>query len=215
MRKLQVFLILLAAILSLSGCSPSPGKTEATKLAHNYISGFVPGVQEKDISILKTYEKDGNTIVAVQAGGMLCDMAVIKGKDGWMGRGISCNGKFETPEKEAERYRDNLIASLNKKVEEMNKEMPSVAKDGITRNDKAEFLNNKMRFYRTILTVASSTVDPQKIDEFKKSLSTELCSKKSALEFINSGFAYEYIYNDKDGKPLFTHLVDKDVCGKL
>ena len=95
----KVMPLLFIAVCLLTACTKAPSNAESKKIAVGYLNNFIPEATEDKISIAKSYEKEGNTIVVFQAGqSMVCEMAVLKGKDGWIGRGIDCSGEFYTPE---------------------------------------------------------------------------------------------------------------------
>lgn len=215
MRRISIVIASVVAFVSLVGCSKGPNNKDASNLAMNYLSGMVPGITEKDISILKTFEKEGNTIVVVQAGGMLCDMPVIKGKDGWLARGISCNGQFESPEKSAERSRNAFFAMVKKDCEERNKKTPYYSDDRSVRYDKIEFENNSMIYKATMVDIAANEMSEKDKKEENKAKIELLCSNDGSRSLLFNGITVVYDINDKNGSPLMKSIISKGDCRNL
>ena len=128
--KKFLFVLVLSAGLCQSGCSNGPDKAASTDLAYQYLSKMVPGIEAKDIYIAKIKENSGDTIVVVQAGNMICEMPVLKGKDGWMATGISCNGQFKPAEKEvAQQSASTPAVDKEKAQQKINQLLAIVSKD--------------------------------------------------------------------------------------
>ncbi len=67
----QTFVVLFIAIsLLTAACSCAPSDREAVDLALPSLRAFVPDIEKDDISILKSYQKDTDTIVVLKAGGV-------------------------------------------------------------------------------------------------------------------------------------------------
>lgn len=212
MYRIIVAFITLIACANLFGCSKGPSNEVAKKLAQGYLSSMVPGISENEFSILKSFQQEGNTIVVVQAGGMVCNMSVIKGKHGWIAKGISCNGQFEPQEKAAERKRSFMLASMKQAVEELNKKVPTMSADGKTRNDKYELVNNTMVIYQTNVTAKASDMTAKEIEDKRAEYLAIQCVKLK--ELVSNGISYEYDVKDKDGMPLIKHLINSETCSK-
>ena len=209
---MSIVLILFA----ITGCSNSPSNKEATDLAYSYLSDFTPGIEKNEINILKSYEKEANTIVVVQAGGMLCEMPVIKGKDGWIGRGISCNGQFESPEKAEARRKKVKIAAMIKGVEDLNKKCPFInERNKNVRHDKFEFdkTTNTVRRYETYLDIKYADVTQQYIKQEEERVLLDACNDSTLLKDIND-VSMEIDVKGNDGKPFIKHIISKDTCAK-
>ncbi|MDD5007029.1 MAG: hypothetical protein PHC68_01350 [Syntrophorhabdaceae bacterium] len=118
----------LAAIsLLTAACSRAPSDREAVDLALPSLRAFVPDIEKDDISILKSYQKYADTIVVLKAGGIICEMPLIESKNGWIGRGINCDGQFESPEKAEARRKKKVIAEITASIEETNRKSPFVS----------------------------------------------------------------------------------------
>jgi vacuolar-type H+-ATPase subunit H len=212
MYRIIVSFILLIACVTVLGCSKEPSSKDAKKLAQRYLSSRVPGISEEEISILKTFEKDGTTIVVVQAGGMVCDLSVTKGKDGWKAKGISCNGQFEPQEKATERKRSFLIANMKQTVDDLNKKVPTMSADGTIRTDKYELVNSTVVVYQTNVTANARDMTAKENEDKRTEYLSTACDKMK--EMVTNGINYEYSIKDKDGKPLITHNINNETCGK-
>jgi len=212
MRKSIIVFAFVSAMITVAGCSKGPNKNDATGLAIGYLSNMVPGITKDEISILKTFEKDGDTIVVVQAGGMLCDMPVIKGKDGWLARGISCSGQFESPEKAAVRKKNAISTKLKAEINESNKKLPK-EEDGL-KTDKMLFENNTIILKLTLLEYNSSDIKTTFINEKKNNWTGMLCSDPLIHDYMYNDIAYEYRVYDKNGTSIFNHIVNKNVCSQ-
>ena len=116
----------------------APSDREAVDLALPSLRAFVPDIEKDDISILKSYQKDADTIVVLKAGGIICEMPLIESKNGWIGRGINCDGQFESPKKAEARRKKKVIAEITASIEETNRKSPFVS-DRNVRHDKSEF----------------------------------------------------------------------------
>ena len=212
MYRIIVTFFALIACASLVACSKKPSNEVAKKLAQEYLSGMVPGISEEEISVKETVEKEGKTIVVVQAGGMVCDMTVIKGKDGWKTGGVSCNGQFESPEKDADRKRNFMIANMKQSVDELNKKVPTMSADGTLRTDKYELVNNTMVVHQTNVMANAGAATAKEIEDKRADYLSKACVKYK--ELVTSGINYEYDVKDKDGKPLIKHLINNETCSK-
>ncbi len=209
------WVIIAVVLLLLLACTKAPGKKEATDLAYQYLTNIAPGIEKNEISILKSYEKDADTIMVVQAGGMLCDMPVIKGKDGWIARGMRCEGQFESAEKAEARRIKRRVAETAKDIEELNKKVPYVDPEASNvRYDKFEFdtatRTVRTRVTRTDITRADIGIKGPK--EFEQYYISSLCSDPQALPFFNDGFARKLILRGKDGEIIAEVTVNKDIC---
>jgi hypothetical protein len=211
LRTIVTFLA-VTACASLLGCSKGPSEKVVKRLARGYLVSVVPGISEKEITILKSSEKDGNTMVSVQAGGMQCDMTVFKEKKNWRVKDLSCNGQFEPADKAAERRRSYMLATMKQAVEELNKKVPIMSADGTTRTDKYEIVNNSMVVYQTNVTASTGDMTAKEIEDKKANYLPMACVKLK--EVVSSGINYEYIINDKDGKPLMKHQVNNETCSE-
>lgn len=212
MFKIVVAIVTLIACANLVGCSKQPSDKVAKKLAQVYLSSTVPGITENEVNVIKSFEKDGGTIVVVQAGGMTCDMTVIKEKGGWKIREVSCNGQFEPQEKAAERKRTFMIASMKQSVEELNKKVPTTSADGTLRTDRYELVDNTMIVHQTNVTANAGDLTATQIEDKKAGYLPTACVKYK--ELVTNGITYVYDVNDKNGNPLIKHLINNETCNK-
>lgn len=210
MFRTIVTLLAVTACAGLLGCSKGPSDKVIKRLAQGYLVSMVPGISEKEITILKSSGKDGNTIVSVQAGGMQCDMTVFKEKKNWRAKDLSCNGQFEPADKAAERKRNYMLATMKQAVEELNKKVPTMSADGTTRTDKYEIVDNSMVVHQTNVMASAGDMTTKDIEEKKANYLPMACVKLK--EVVSSGINYEYIINDKDGNPLMKHLISTETC---
>lgn len=201
--------VLLVALVTLVGCSKGPSNKDASGLALSYLTGMAPGITEKDISILKSFEKEGNTIVVVQAGGMLCDMPVIKGKDSWIARGISCNGQFET--KEILEKRNQLLAQLTTDAVEINKKFPTYHGNDL-RFDKYEISEGSMILHATYTKYAHKDINDKILHDSKLDLKNKACSDKYTRSFIKEGIPQFVVAYDSNNNKIYKYRIDEGSC---
>jgi len=212
-----VFLFILMCI---AGCS-GPSKDEARGIALSYFKGMYAWMEKEDIEILKTYSKDSNTIVVLQIGEAICDMTVVKGKDAWLGRQISCGGSITPPKgvNLEERYRAKKIASIKKDIEELNKKCPYFAEiEPNARYDKLEFdeKTNTVIFYKTYINYEHA--DAKSKNAIKTATNdnlAETCNSSGMPSLIYDGVSARFHMKAKDGSILHDFTVDKEFCDKL
>jgi hypothetical protein len=212
MLRACILLVSLIACINLIGCSKGPSNKDASNLAFSFLSGMIPGITEKEISILKTLEKEGNTIVVVQAGEMLCNMPVIKRKDGWIASGILCNGQFEPPEKAAIRALNAIRDDIKTEIDQLNNKGPYTSEDGNVRYNKAEFENNVAAYYITLLNTNAMDCTNKIITEKIKPLINSLCSDSESKELLIHDISYKINSYDSDGNLSLKHIINRDIC---
>ena len=212
MLRACILLVSLIACINIIGCSKGPSNKKASNLAFNYLSGMIPGITENEISILNSLEKNGNTIIVVQAGGLLCNMPVLKGNDGWIATGISCNGKFEPPDKAAVRTLNVFRDGIKNEIGKINKKTPYTSKDGNVRYDKAEFNNNAAVFYITLLNTKVIDCTNKLITDKLKPLINSLCTDSDSSKILIHDISYEFNSYDSDGNLSLKHIINKDIC---
>lgn len=215
MRNRVKSTLVFSSFYLLMGCSSGPNKSEAINLAYSYLNNMVPGIEKNEISILKSHEKDGDIVVTVQAGGMLCDMPTIKGKDGWIARGINCNGQFESQEKAAIRSKKYYVKKTAENVIAENKKCPFINDKGV-RVDKISFDESKLVVkYNTTINVNSTEATTKAID-FDILNNFSLLCESSQLSFdFNQGITFQYVVSSLDGKNLYDISVNKESCNKF
>lgn len=83
----------MCAMLALAACSSKPSEKEVKELAQQYLASMpFGGGGGSEIKVIKSYVKDGNVVMVIQSGNMICDMPMMKTDKGWIARGISCGG---------------------------------------------------------------------------------------------------------------------------
>lgn len=90
--RFQRAAVLMVALTFLPACAAKPSDKEVKELAKRYISSMPFGSSGDDIKIIKSYTKDGNVVMVIQSGSMICEMPMLKTDTGWVARGIHCGG---------------------------------------------------------------------------------------------------------------------------
>jgi len=206
--------ISLAAIsLLTAACSRAPSDREAVDLALPSLRAFVPDIEKDDISILKSYQKDADTIVVLKAGGMICEMPLIESKNGWIGRGINCSGQFESPEKAEARRKKKVIAEITASIEETNRKSPFVS-DRNMRHDKSEFDPETLtvRSYFTDHGSKQTAMSQKLLETVKETAMAENCNHLRYM--MRNGVTVEHYVKDDDGNPVMQYIINNDVCNR-
>ena len=124
MHKKYILKIILVVIITvLTGCSNKPSDDTTKNIAIQYGKGMF---NLSDIDIIKSYEKDGKTVMILQINKAVCEIPMIEIKGNWTGTGFSCQG---TPYK----IQDVVSKLLDNKDEE--KMMQKLYKTKQTKED--------------------------------------------------------------------------------
>jgi len=215
MTRMTVLLVSLLACINLVGCSKGPSNRNASKLALNYLSRIIPGITEKEIIISGTLEMGDNTVVIVQAGGMYCDMPVIKSEGRWAAKNISCYGQFESAEKAVVRLQNTARSHLKTKVDSINSKLLYTIDNDVMYN-KHEFANDTAVYYLTLLDTKNIDCTNELISSKLKPLIHSLCSDYDTHKgYFYYDVSYDYSYHDSNGKLTSKHITNEDICDKL
>jgi hypothetical protein len=212
-RASYISLVSLFVCINVFGCSKGPGSKEASTLAFNYLSGMIPGITQKEINILGTLELEGDTIVIVKAGGMYCDMPVIKSNGRWATGAMSCYGQFEPPEKAVVRLQDTFRARFKNKVDGINRTLLYTTDKNNVRYNKHEFNTDSAVYHVTLLGSRYIDCTNEHISSKLKPLINSLCSDyETHNNHIYYNISYEYDYFDRNGNLHSQHIVNEDIC---
>lgn len=83
--KLTAIVFLL---LGLTGCG-GPSDDIVKKIAAQY---NINGAKASDVKIVKSYDKDGKTVMVLQIKNMICEMPMLEINGQWNSTGIHCGG---------------------------------------------------------------------------------------------------------------------------
>jgi hypothetical protein len=172
-------------------------------------------VKEDMIKVLKSYEKEGAPVMTFQVGGMICDMPVLETEQGWISRGISCNGSVYTPEQAHQAKKDQYLDAFRKQAES-NKTNPPPPVNG-EQITGIRVDGDHVFIEVTIVDVGtSSDVEPAQLEEWKRNIDVEFakifCSDKDSRDIL--GYDIEFVYNfiASDKTPITVSTIDKDRC---
>jgi hypothetical protein len=213
MTRTSILAVLLLACLSVVGCSNRPSDKKTAELAYKYLSGRIPGITEQEIRILGRLETEGSTTVIVQAGGLYCDMPVIKSNGGWVAGNMSCYGQFEPPEKAVVRLQDTFRARFKTKVAGINKKLLYTSDDNNVRYNNHEFYTDTAVYHVTLLDSRYVDCTNEHISSKLKSFIISLCSDyETHREHVYYDISYDYSYLDSNGNLTSKHIVNQDIC---
>jgi len=223
-KSVLILYVIMMSVVQ-SGCSKGPNDKLSIDFAYQYLKDMVPGIERNEIYVLKSYEKEGNIVIVIQSGGMLCDMPVIKGKndkglEDWIARGIKCTGEFESAEKARVRKRKMLIANLKKEAEVENKRSPYIVEtDKSLRHDKVEFDENSLmiRYYFTLINVTpevAKKTSKKEIDQARVLAQKEYCNQDYFIKNLRLGLQFNFIMRDTGGNSIFDFSLNSDICKK-
>lgn len=207
---------LCSAIGIFMGCSSKPSKSESKQIGYQYLVEMVPGIKKDEIEVLKTFIKEESPVVVIQAGGMICEMPMLKGKDGWIARGISCNGQFETPEKSAQRKKEVFRESVVSFVEKENKTYPAKLDNGSVMK-KATLINDSLVYEVSYPEIKVADISKKTMDEAMaadaKVVKENLCSNKTFSKMLNNGYSIEFKWYDADNVSIGNVVTKLADCG--
>jgi len=213
MKRTFILLVLLLTCINLVGCSKGPSNKIASKLAVNYLSGMIPGITAEEIDIVDTVEIGGNTTVLVRAGGMFCDMPVIKNNGTWEVGTMSCYGQFEPPERAVARLENTFRSRFKTKLNDINSKLLYLTDTNNVRYDKHEFDSDTAVYYVTLLGTRDTDCTNELISSKLKPLITSICSDyETHRDYLYYDVSYEFSYTDRNGNPTSKHIVNEDIC---
>jgi hypothetical protein len=210
--KKTTFLLIYCCFV-LGACSAKPDEKTTKNIALQYIKNMSPiEITTDKIKILKSYEKEGNRVMVLQVGGMLCDMPMIKTDKEWVARGISCNGPIFTPEELKAEKKKIFLKDHAEWMKKSNMEVPkSISEktyyiggriEGDTITEQYRFKNKKRADYDNedwnIAVEAYSGVDK------------ELCDINK--EFIENGVNYKNEHYTADNELIGIAEFNENTC---
>ena len=212
---------LLALCLMLAifpGCSSKPSKSESQQLGYQYLTSMVPGIKMEEVSVLKTYMKDESPVVVLQAGDMICEMPVLKGKDGWISRGISCNGQFESPEKAVLRQKKLFRESVVKYVQQVNDDIvkkPSTAEidEGI-KLKKASLANDTM-IIDIVLNKEAAVGFKERLESMRSNFIKTTCTNEEYSKAFKHGYSIDHVFATEDNAKVTNILITPADCSQI
>ncbi len=214
------FLKPFTACLMLSvlvGCSSKPSNSESQQLGYQYLTSMVPGIKTEEISVLKTYMKDESPVVVLQAGDMICEMPVLKGKDGWIARGISCNGQFESSEKAVLRQKKLFRESVVKYVQQLNEDIvkkPSTAEvsDGI-KLKKGTLVNDTI-IIDVALNKEAANGFKERFEPMRPNFIKTTCTNQDFSKAFKNGYSIEHVFLTEDNAKVTNIMITPADCSQ-
>jgi len=88
MKMTLKFTAVVLLLLGLTGCS-GPSDDIVKNIASQY---HISGAKASDIKIVKSYDKDGKTVMVLQIKNMICEMPMLEINGQWNATGINCGG---------------------------------------------------------------------------------------------------------------------------
>lgn len=211
MKRSVAVIVVMAVALALSGCGKPP-KDVARKMVLSYFPNEYLTLD--DIKYLSAYSKEGGYVVNIQAGDALCEMSMIKGDKEWMAKGISCNGRFLSPEKVAEHKKAQIIEALKKTAADANAKGPQTVPNGV-RIEKYVFDGSRYSFLMTS-PVKAADASPEAAKAIAAKFVSDKCNDPKAREVMDLGIKFGLDVNSSDGKSLISVTVaDKDCTDSL
>jgi hypothetical protein len=219
MRNLALAVLSLFLVI---GCSPAPDDETAKSLAMSYLSegfGFDQVPVEKDmIKILKSFEREGAPVMTFQVGGMICDMPVLKTDQGWIARGISCQGSIYTPEQLYKKKKDQYLEKFREEAEQL-KTKPPVSQGGP--QTTGMHVENDNVFYEVTFfkTASVNEFEPSRLKEIRRDLDAKIqqdvCTNGRYRDGINHGIKVTYTILASDKTELVSVSIDKEKCSQV
>ena len=213
---------LLPAILCIfliAGCKSGPDNNTTKSLAMSYFSqGMGTGgvtVKEDMIQVLKSYEKEGAPVMTFLVGGMICDMPVLETEQGWIARGLSCNGSIYTPAQAQQIKKDQYLDSFRMEAEKL-KTNPPAPVNGVQATGMRVESDQVFVEVTIIETGTAGDLESVQLEETLRNMDVEMvaqiCSDKNLRDAM--GYGIEMVYNivAADKTPIAAVSVDKDKC---
>lgn len=217
MKFLKVAAVCLALGV-LSGCGSKPSKSESVQMGYHYLTSMVPGITTEEISVLKTYMKEESPVVVLQAGDMICEMPVLKGKDGWIARGISCNGQFESPEKAALRQKKLFRESVVKYVAQVNEDIvkkPNSADIGDGIKLKKATLSNDTIVIDIVLSKEAAVGFTDRIAAMRSNFVKTTCTNDQYSKAFKNGYSIDHVFVTEDNAKVTNVMITPADCSQI
>jgi len=80
--------VVILLLLGFTGCG-GPSDNIVKNIAAQY---NISGAKASDIKIVKSYDKDGKTVMVLQIKNMVCEMPMLEIDGQWNATGIHCGG---------------------------------------------------------------------------------------------------------------------------
>ncbi len=217
MRNVVIFGLLLF-IVFLGGCSNKPDNEIILNTSYNGMKSFFPSISRDAIQILKTYEDGANTVAVVQAGDAICELPFIESQDGWINRGINCNGAYVSPEQKIKDEKSKFYQRLRVYANTAYLDGPLISEDnsiqvlGLTVEEENEMIILDHQFLNIKL-------DSKTEEEWNQQMAlyvTDFCTNElrmKAMKEINVNFTDNY--QGSDGVPIFYLNLNREVCSEV
>ena len=213
MTRTSILAVLLLTCFSVVGCSNGPSDKKTADLAFNHLSGMIPGITAQEIRILGRLETEGTTTIIVQAGGLYCDMPVIKSNGRWATGNMSCYGQFEPPEKAAVRLQETFRARFKTKVAGISKKLLYTSDDNNVRYNHHELYTDTAVYHVTLIGSRYVDCTNEHISSKLKTIINSLCSDyETHRDHVYYDVSYDYSYHDSNGNLTSKHIVNQDIC---